>query len=728
MLNRAEISAAALLASLPAVEMLRPLVSRPTLCAALAALALLCACSPGGGSGTPAAPAAVASAPQDDVLARDLDRIERAARAKPVAYEKELRARGEALPAGSAGELDVLALRGLLAAMARDRGLTDKITQQLRDWPARERRADAVIAAANIGAEFLRTHGDLREARKLLMAVDTAQVDAAGPVYRWRYFRQLAAINSDAGELDASLTQGHNSLRLAEQIGQPWRVSLALVDLAFTTLRADTPARARQIIGQALAEAQKDPDPMTLNQVYTMRAIVYAEDSDSSIALQSYSDALEQAAAAGADSVRALCLANFADYHLRQGRWARALELSEQALPLARATHNLGAESVARANIGLAKISLGRVAEGREDVRAAITLDEQQGALAYASEGWKELAGYLERAGDLAGAVAAWREHRRMVDRVLRDETRKVLLEAQERQDAEQRARDIELLNRDNALKSEQVHQRNLALALWAALGGCVVVSLGLLWQAFRRVRRTNEALAHSNASLKRQSETDPLTGLANRRHFQAAIKSLSGADGLAASVFLVDVDHFKRINDSHGHAAGDVVLIEIARRLREAVRDDDLIVRWGGEEFLIVARTREGMFAPQVAQRLLDLVGGRPVPYEGRDIAVTVSIGFVSLPVAPHGLRLSWERAIDLVDTVLYLAKAHGRNKAYGVERIDAHDALAAAQLTARLEAAWSEGQVGLMALSGPGTAVAPAPPPSGFQTLDDGLRPASA
>ena len=178
----------------------------------------------------------------------------------------------------------------------------------------------------------------------------------------------------------------------------------------------------------------------------------------------------------------------------------------------------------------------------------------------------------------------------------------------------------------------------------------------------------------------------------------------MSSGEGLAASLFLIDIDHFKRINDSHGHAAGDAVLIDIAGRLRQAVRDDDLIVRWGGEEFLIVARAREGMDAPQLTQRLLDLIGSEPVRQDGRDIRVTASIGFVSLPVPPHGLRLTWERAIDLVDTVMYLAKAHGRNKAYGVERINAEDALAAAQLTARLEAAWSEGQVGLQVLSGPG------------------------
>ncbi|MBV8036087.1 diguanylate cyclase [Roseateles sp.] len=680
------------------------LVSISTL---FAALVLLCACSPGGGGGD--APAAVVSVAQDDGLARDIEHIERAARAKPAQLELELRARAQGLAAGSAAQLDVLALRGWLAALARERALSEQIGQQLRDWPAGPLRPAAGVAAASIGAEYLRAHGDLREARQLLLAVDATQLGAAGPLLRWRYYDQLAAICGDSGELDASLNYGHSALRLAEQMGQSWRVALTLVDLAFTSNRADTPARARQLIAQAQAEALKDPDPMTLNRVYTMRGILYANDSDSSITLQAYSDALEQATRAGADSVRALGLANFSDYHLRQGHPARALELAQQALPLARATRNISAESVARSNIGLAKIAMGRVAEGREDVRAGIMLDEQQGALSYASAGWEELAGYLEKAGDQAGAVNAYREYRRVGERVLRDETRKLLLEAQERQDAEQRARGIELLNRDNALKAEQVHQRNLALMLWAALGGCVLVSLGLLYQSFRRVRRTNEALAHSNASLKRQSETDPLTGLANRRHFQAAIKSLSGGEGLAASVFLIDIDHFKRINDAFGHAAGDAVLIDIAGRLRQAVRDDDLIVRWGGEEFLIVARSREGLFASQLAQRLLDLIAGQPVRHDGRDVPVTASIGFVSLPVPPHGLRLTWERAIDLVDTVMYLAKAHGRNKAYGVERIDAVDPLAAAELTARLEAAWGEGRVGLQVLSGPG-AIRPA------------------
>ncbi|TXI15023.1 MAG: GGDEF domain-containing protein [Roseateles sp.] len=688
----------------------------------LLALSLsLTACSRGGDAAV--APGSAASAAQDLALSPELERAERMARARPGPLEQELRAHQTS--ARTADQLATLALRAMLAALVRDRALSEELIQRLRDWPAGELRASAQLAALSAGAEYLRQHGDLREARRLLMTAEPVVLAAAGPLYRWRYYRQLAGISGDSGELNASLANAHTALRLAEQIGASWRIALSLVDLAHISDRADTPARARQLIAQALVEAQKDPDAMTLNQVYTMRGILYADDSDTSITLQAWSDALDQAARAGADSVRALGLANFADYHLRQGHPARALELAQQALPLAQSTRNTSAESVARSNIGLAKIALGRVAEGRDDVRAGLTLDEQQGALSYAADGWKELASYLERAGDLRGAVEAYGEYRGMIDRVLRDDTRKALLEAQERQDAEQRARDIELLNRGNALKSEQLRERNLALALWAALGGCVLVSLLLLGQAWRRVRRTNEALAHSNASLKRQSETDPLTGLANRRHFQSVIKTLSGPDGLTASLFLIDVDHFKRINDSFGHAAGDVVLVEVARRLREAVRDDDLIVRWGGEEFLIVARTASGEDAAQLAQRLLDLIGRSPVSCEGRSIVVTASIGFVSLPVPPRGLRLGWERAIDLVDTVMYLAKGHGRNKAYGIVGMQADDEADVSRLASRLEAAWGAGEVELLALVGPGTG---ALVDSGFYAMDGGAsRPAN-
>jgi diguanylate cyclase (GGDEF)-like protein len=219
-----------------------------------------------------------------------------------------------------------------------------------------------------------------------------------------------------------------------------------------------------------------------------------------------------------------------------------------------------------------------------------------------------------------------------------------------------------------------------------------------------RRVRDTNRRLADSNAQLKAHAEIDPLTGLANRRHFQTAMRQLAADGKFSGTVFLADIDHFKRVNDCWGHASGDAVLIEIARRLRAVLREPDLIVRWGGEEFLVVVRALSPEAVEALAQRMLDVVGATPVTHQGRVMSVTASIGYATFPIEPTLLAVSWERAINLVDTALYLAKAHGRNRAYGVRMLVADDEQQLDVIARSLETAWRDGHVALTLLQGPG------------------------
>jgi diguanylate cyclase (GGDEF)-like protein len=273
----------------------------------------------------------------------------------------------------------------------------------------------------------------------------------------------------------------------------------------------------------------------------------------------------------------------------------------------------------------------------------------------------------------------------------------------QERFDAERRARDLELLNRENELKSEQLRRGDLQQRLWWLLAATSVLSFSVLVLLYRRVRRSNRALETSNHQLLVQSERDPLTGLPNRRHFQAAMKQLAADGKLSGTVFLIDIDHFKRINDSHGHTAGDSVLTEMARRLRETLREQDLIVRWGGEEFLVIVRTLSAEQVEALAHRMLNAMAAVAVSHEGEAIAVTGSIGFATFPIEPTLLAVSWERAINLVDTAMYLAKAHGRNRAYGVRLLHARDEAQLDDITRALEQAWRDGQVALTLLPGP-------------------------
>ena len=234
------------------------------------------------------------------------------------------------------------------------------------------------------------------------------------------------------------------------------------------------------------------------------------------------------------------------------------------------------------------------------------------------------------------------------------------------------------------------------------------MLSFAIVTMLYRRVRETNRRLADSNDLLKDQSERDPLTGLANRRHFQAAMRRLAADGKLSGTVFLIDIDHFKHINDQHGHSAGDAVLVEVARRLRETLREQDLIVRWGGEEFLVVVQALGPEQVEVLAQRMLGALDRATVSVTDgprvRRIAVTASIGFASFPMGPALLRVSWERAINLVDTAMYLAKAHGRNRAYGVRLLQPRDEASLDAITRSLEAAWRDGIVALTLLQSRG------------------------
>ena len=216
------------------------------------------------------------------------------------------------------------------------------------------------------------------------------------------------------------------------------------------------------------------------------------------------------------------------------------------------------------------------------------------------------------------------------------------------------------------------------AWAGWSRRSGALAVGVVLI--GVQRVRQTNRQLAHSNALLTPPGRDRPAHRPGQPAPPAGGDAPAAAADGsFAGTVFLADLDHFKRVNDRHGHAAGDAVLVEVAQRLRSMLRDADLIVRWGGEEFLVIVRALDADAVQALAQRMLDVIGGTPCTHEGKPIAITVSIGYATFPIEPGLLSVSWERAIGLVDTAMYLAKAHGRNRAYGVRMLRAQDESAA-------------------------------------------------
>jgi diguanylate cyclase (GGDEF)-like protein len=163
--------------------------------------------------------------------------------------------------------------------------------------------------------------------------------------------------------------------------------------------------------------------------------------------------------------------------------------------------------------------------------------------------------------------------------------------------------------------------------------------------------------------NLRLMATTDGLTGALNRSAFLAAgqdVLNQSNGPGPNCTVLMLDVDHFKSINDRFGHAGGDLALRHLVASLRSGVRPVDLIGRLGGEEFCILLRSVRPELAVQIAERLLVAVAESTLRHGDRLIAYTVSIGLAS----PRGTRETFEEVIARADGALYQAKAGGRNQ----------------------------------------------------------------
>ncbi len=176
--------------------------------------------------------------------------------------------------------------------------------------------------------------------------------------------------------------------------------------------------------------------------------------------------------------------------------------------------------------------------------------------------------------------------------------------------------------------------------------------------QAFRN--------AYAYELLKKESTIDPLTRLYNRRFGLKRlieIIKLAMRESKPVAIAMLDIDNFKRINDTYGHLVGDYILKKIAEIVKENIRKDDLAVRFGGEEILIVLYDTDRNEAENVFERIRRLIENYPFNYEGQEIPVTVSIGYhIFYPAGKKDINI--EELIYLADKALYEAKSSGKNK----------------------------------------------------------------
>ena len=224
----------------------------------------------------------------------------------------------------------------------------------------------------------------------------------------------------------------------------------------------------------------------------------------------------------------------------------------------------------------------------------------------------------------------------------------------------------------EGGVPPEVVHFRVLVTA---------VAMLAMTGLVFMKQHVLHEELKQANRVLEESSTTDPLTGIRNRRFLSTIIQGdvsrslrayADGSDPMARDLifYVVDLDNFKRVNDLHGHDAGDGVLVEAARRISSAIRNSDVLVRWGGEEFLIISRYTDRRQADILAERVIEAVRRKPYAVGPADeVHQTCSIGWAAFPwLQDHVDAMGYEQVLKFADRALYRAKKAGKDQAIGM------------------------------------------------------------
>lgn len=454
---------------------------------------------------------------------------------------------------------------------------------------------------------------------------------------------------------------------------------------------------ANQLIDTAETEGLENE----LARLYLFRGYLESMLEQRESSIHSHELAIKWGRQFGADEVVLLSMNNIGSSLMEVERYGEAQSILREALLEARRQNDDRTIHLLNFNLsyidvmgGNTDIAIAELEAAANLIRADVTDTEYVDLLKYLADAYTK-AGMLER------TIEVLKEQRAMQQALAVKERDKALAELQTRYRANEQAAEIELLEQRNQVQEGDLVNARLQQRIFILLSIVIVLASILLFLAWRTARQANLRLKSVNLELEYQSTHDPLTGLLNRRSFQAAMnnhqrQSDARIEGRHPdALLLLDIDYFKKINDRSGHAAGDKVLVEIARRLNKVTRNTDMVVRWGGEEFLIYLREMDPSHLAEFTERALHILGSTPVKCGHRDLVVTATAGFITLPFS--GLsetQLGWERCLQIADMALYIGKVQGRNQGLGVMElmVDLEQAQEALEndLTGAIEKGW--------------------------------------
>jgi diguanylate cyclase (GGDEF)-like protein len=480
--------------------------------------------------------------------------------------------------------------------------------------------------------------------------------------------------STDLAEYDRSLGHHLEALRLREQLRDSGAIALSLNNIGIVYDRLRQYDRALVHFRRALAIRRAlDLQPRiaaTLDNIGS----VYLEIDSLDRALDAHRESLEIRDRQKDRSAVSLAHRNVGMVYLAMHRPTDARREVREALRIGDSVGDRGLGVRNRLSLSAIERARGHAAEAQQAATEALAIARTMNSRDLQMRAWEELSNAQAAAGRYADALASYRAFKAASDSIFDAGTTRRVAVLESRAAEERRAHEVAQLHQHEQMLQLEAGKRTLqrdAVSIGAIL-------LGLVGFAAYRRRVERSRLAEA------MSVTDALTGVNNRRYFQQIIDlEVAGSLRLhhAAAhrrepvrdadlvVLLLDIDHFKQINDKYGHAGGDRLLVEIAHVLQQVSRESDVLVRWGGEEFLVLGRFADRAQAGVYAERIRRAVEAHVTTLDaGQTLRVTCSVGFSVFPFDPATPdAVGWEQIVSLADHGAYTAKRLGRNRSVG-------------------------------------------------------------
>jgi diguanylate cyclase (GGDEF)-like protein len=518
----------------------------------------------------------------------------------------------------------------------------------------------------NLRAEIARDLGRLDQALADAERFQELAESMEDPVLAGEALHIRGTIRAEQGDVAAALEHFHEARRKLEGTGAKGELARVTMAIGIAHSFVDDYARSKPYYEDALELAREAGDKQLEARLLGNLAIVAVELDGPESGLALHREAL--ALSRELDDTRGIAyqLANICDRLVELGR------LDEADDTCLRAVDRLEPLGHARVLAG-ARMTLGDLR--REQARPGEALVHYQEALRIA-EGEvpvveREVLGKLAELHEQRGAHAeALDYHKRLLalrEEMFDAERSEQIEELEARYRLEQHEKEIELLELNSELQAARLEQRNWILAgVTVAFFMASLASL-MAWRGYRIKSRLEAKLAGRNreleealATISQLARQDPLTGLLNRRAFLDLAdheQTRARRSGAPVTVAMADIDNFKPINDEHGHAVGDEILKEVAARLREHVREEDVICRWGGEEFVCLLPDTDLEAGRRVVERMRRELTGKPVETGVGNFPIKLTIG-----MAP--LEKNLDAAIEAADRAMYEGKRAGRDR----------------------------------------------------------------